>query len=157
MLEIKNLKNRIYDEESKSNNLNYEIKKQNEGNQKLMLDTQNIIEENFVIKNKCNNLERTIKNNEEKEFEKKDILKNDYIKYLKLNAEDEKNFLLRENKNLMKSNEELIKEKKSILVDLQDKSIDIHRFGKELENIDEKIEIIKNKMREPNTISFLSP
>ena len=57
----------------------------------------------------------------------------------------------------MKSNEELIKEKKNILVDLQDKNVDIHRYGKELENIDEKIENIKNKMRETNTLSFLSP
>ena len=156
LLEIKNLKNRIYDEENKSNNLNYEIKKQNEANQKLMLDTQNIIEENFIIKNKCNILEKTIKNSEEKKNEKIDILKDDYFKYFKLNAEDEKNFLLKENENLMKSNEELIKEKKDILVDLQDKNIDIHRYGKELENIDEKIENIKNKMRETNTLSFLS-
>jgi len=156
LLEIKNLKNRIYDEENKSNNLNYEIKKQNEANQKLMLDTQNIIEENFIIKNKCNILEKTIKNSEEKKNEKIDILKDDYFKYFKLNSEDEKNFLLKENENLMKSNEELIKEKKDILVDLQDKNIDIHRYGKELENIDEKIENIKNKMRETNTLSFLS-
>jgi len=156
LLEIKNLKNRIYDEENKSNNLNYEIKKQNEANQKLMLDTQNIIEENFIIKNKCNILEKTIKNSEEKKNEKIDILKDDYFKYFKLNAEDEKNFLLKENENLMKSNEELIKEKKDILVDLQDKNIDIHRYGKELENIDEKIENIKNKMRETNTLHFLS-
>ena len=157
LLEIKNLKNRIYDEENKSHNLNYEIKKQNEANQKLMLNTQNIIEENFIIKNKCNKLEKTIKNTEEKENEKRDILRDNYFKYFKLNAEDEKNFLLKENENLMKSNEELIKEKKNILVDLQDKNIDIHRYGKELENIDEKIENIKNKMREPNTLSFLSP
>ena len=157
LLEIKNLKNRIYDEENKSHNLNYEIKKQNEANQKLMLNTQNIIEENFIIKNKCNKLEKTIKNTEEKENEKIDILKDNYFKYFKLNAEDEKNFLLKENENLMISNEELIKEKKNILVDLQDKNIDIHRYGKELENIDEKIENIKNKMREPNTLSFLSP
>ena len=157
LLEIKNLKNRIYDEENKSHNLNYEIKKQNEANQKLMLNTQNIIEENFIIKNKCNKLEKTIKNTEEKENEKRDILRDNYFKYFKLNAEDEKNFLLKENENLMISNEELIKEKKNILVDLQDKNIDIHRYGKELENIDEKIENIKNKMREPNTLSFLSP
>ena len=39
---------------------------------------------------------------------------------------------------------------------LQDKNIDIHRYGKELEIIDEKVENIKNKMRDPNTISFLS-
>ena len=157
LLEIKNLKNRIYDEENKSHNLNYEIKKQNEANQKLMLNTQNIIEENFIIKNKCNKLEKTIKNTEEKENEKRDILRDNYFKYFKLNAEDEKNFLLKENENLMISNEELIKEKKNILVDLQGKNIDIHRYGKELENIDEKIENIKNKMREPNTLSFLSP
>ena len=157
LLEIKNLKNRIYDEENKSHNLNYEIKKQNEANQKLMLNTQNIIEENFIIKNKCHKLEKTIKNTEEKENEKRDILRDNYFKYFKLNAEDEKNFLLKENENLMISNEELIKEKKNILVDLQDKNIDIHRYGKELENIDEKIENIKNKMREPNTLSFLSP
>ena len=57
-----------------------------------MLNTQNIIEENFIIKNKCNKLEKTIKNNEEKEKEKRDILKDDYFKYFKLNAEDEKTF-----------------------------------------------------------------
>jgi hypothetical protein len=97
-MEIRKLKNEIYDEEKKYNNLNNEIIKLNNLNQKLIFDTQNIINENFNIKNRCDELERIIQKYKNKEFElnkEKKIFQDkiDFIENAKINQENERNYI----------------------------------------------------------------
>ena len=161
LLEIKNLKNKIYDEENKCNNLNNEIKKQSSLNQKLLFDNKIIIEESYNYKNRCNKLEKIIQNykNTETELNKeREIIKDniDYIKKSKINEENERLYLLEEIEKIKKINIQLIKEKNILQLDSQNKDITIKNYETDIENINENIENIKNKMKKINNITYLT-
>ena len=161
LFEIKNLKNKIYEEENKNINLNNEIKEKNELNQKLFFDFQKIVEENYVLKNKYNEKVNIIKKYKDKEIKlnkEKEIVKDniDYIEKSKIYAENERKFLIEEKEDLKNINEQLINEKSILLSDLQNKDLLIQKYENDIYSIDTNIENIKNKMKKIENISFLT-
>ena len=161
LLEIKNLKNKVYNEENKSDNLYIEVKNQNELNKKLMKENQKIIDENFNLKNKINEMENIIqdyKNFENKLIEEREKVKDeiDFIKQFKINEEKERKILLKEKENLEILNHQLLKEKNSLLSDLHNKDLIIRRYENDIDNIDKNIEEIKNKFKAIDNISYLT-
>ena len=161
LLEIKNLKNKVYNEENKSDNLYIEVKNQNELNKKLMKENQKIIDENFNLKNKINEMENIIqdyKNFENKLIEEREKVKDeiDFIKQFKINEEKERKILLKEKENLEILNHQLLKEKNLLLSDLHNKDLIIRRYENDIDNIDKNIEEIKNKFKAIDNISYLT-